>query len=235
MKGPKAAGLFVLLLFAAGCLGGEYRPTENNLPERDGKIIELPAPARDGLVSVEEALNQRESTREFRDRVLESDELAQILWAASGDVYDGTTGATRVAPSAGATHPMEVYLVAGRVEGVEKGVYDYRREDHTLQQIKKGDYREELAGMALGQQAIVEAPASIVLVAYYGRTTDRYGERGERYVHMEAGHMAQNVSLQVEALNLSTVIIGAFDDNEVASLLGEEGAPMLIMPLGRGK
>ncbi len=237
VKGVLLCIVFLLPGFISGCLA--FLEGENDIDGEpdlgEGKILELPEPARDSVKSLEEVINKRQSRREFRDRAVEYDELAQIMWAAAGDAVDASTGATRVAPSAGATHPMEIYLVAGRVEGAGKGVYHYRRDDHRLQRVKEGDYRESLAGAALGQEAVAQAPASVVVVGYYGRTTGRYGERGKRYVHMEAGHIAQNISLQVKSLGLSTVVIGAFDDGEVAEILGEEASPLVIMPVGRSK
>ncbi|MEO0050499.1 MAG: SagB/ThcOx family dehydrogenase, partial [candidate division WOR-3 bacterium] len=156
-------------------------------------------------------------------------EVGQLLWAAQGK-----TGKTygRTAPSAGATYPMEVFLVAGRVQGLDSGVYHYDVERHALQLVKTGDVRSELAGAALGQTCIKNAPASIVLTCEYKRTTTRYGERGIRYVHMEAGHIGQNVSLECVALDLGTVMVGAFNDSAVMRVLGVKYEPLYIMPVG---
>jgi len=86
----------------------------------------------------------------------------------------------------------------------------------------------------MGQQAINLAPVSIVIAADYERTRNRYKNRTERYVHMEAGHAAQNIYLQATALGLGTTAIGAFDDNGVKELLSLTGnlQPLYIMPVG---
>jgi SagB-type dehydrogenase family enzyme len=75
----------------------------------------------------------------------------------------------------------------------------------------------------------------VVFAAVYERTTGRYGQRGRRYVHMDAGHAGQNVCLQAEALHLGTVVVGAFDDRRVRAVLGlpEGQEPLSIMPIGR--
>jgi SagB-type dehydrogenase family enzyme len=88
---------------------------------------------------------------------------------------------------------------------------------------------------ALDQACVGAAAAHVVLAAVYERTTGRYGQRGRRYVHMDAGHAGQNVCLQAEALHLGTVVVGAFDDRRVRAVLGlpEGQEPLSIMPIGR--
>ncbi len=90
--------------------------------------------------------------------------------------------------------------------------------------------RAELADAALGQECVRDAAIDIVFTAVYERTTRKYGERGIRYAHMEAGHAAQNVYLQAVSLDLGTVVIGAFNDLEVAKIVNvsEQGNPLYI-------
>ncbi len=192
-------------------------------------IIRLPAPDTIGKVTVEQALLHRRSVRSYADRPLTLAEVGQVLWAAQGK-----TGKEygRTAPSAGATYPMEVFLVVGDVTGLAPGIYQYEVENHSLIPVARGDQRTKLAGAALGQTCIQRAPAVLVLCAEYKRTTGRYGERGERYVHIEAGHIGQNVHLQCETLGLGTVMIGAFVDSAVQRVLGVKLAPLYIMPFG---
>lgn len=198
-------------------------------------IIDLPAPKLKGSVSVEEALNRRYSVREFQDRPVELSKVSQLLWACGGKRLDGVTGATRTYPSAGACYPLEVYLVAGMVDGVEPGVYRYNHKKHRLELVLAGDVRLMLARSALGQKFIAEAPASIIITAVYKRTVRVYGERGYlRYVPMDAGHAAQNIYLESVALGLGTVAVGAFIDSKVSAVIGIERdeTPLYIFPFG---
>jgi SagB-type dehydrogenase family enzyme len=199
-------------------------------PVRADSVVKLPPPDTVGQVTVEQALWHRRSVRTFTDESLTVKQVGQLLWAAQGL---NTGSKRRTAPSAGATYPMEVYLVAGKVKGLKPGVYHYGFDGHYLTLMKAGDHRAELADAALRQGAISTAPAVLVLAADFSRTARRYGERAPRYVYMEAGHVGENVHLQCEALGLGTVMIGAFQDDRVKKLLGIEQEPLYIMPVGR--
>lgn len=123
--------------------------------------------------------------------------------------------------------------MVSNVENLPPGLYHYNGEEHTLELIRKGDLREELAEACLGQRCVATAPVNIVIVAHFERTTSRYGERGIRYVYMDTGHMGQNIYLQATALGLGTVAVGAFYDEKVKEVLGVEGHPVYVFPVGR--
>ncbi len=195
--------------------------------------IFLPEIRLQGEISVEEAIFRRRSVRSFRDEPLSLEELGQLLFAAQG-ITEKTYG-FRTAPSAGALYPLELYAVIGRVKGLSPGVYRYLPQDHSMVKVLEGDRRGELFQAALEQSSIQEAPVTLVFTAIYERTTQKYGERGIRYVHMEVGHAAQNVYLEAEALQLGTVAIGAFRDKSVANLLAlpANEVPLYLMPIGK--
>ena len=194
-------------------------------------IIKLPEPNYRGSMSVEEALLKRRSVRDFKDKPVTLSEISQLIWAAQGST---DRRGFRTAPSAGALYPLELYVLAGNVTDLPAGIYKYRCKSHELLSIAKGDRRIDLGNAALGQSSVRRAAAVMALSGVYERMTTKYGDRGIRYVHMEAGHAAQNVYLQAVSLGLSTVVIGAFRDEEVKSLLkmtiGEK--LVYIMPVG---
>jgi len=198
-----------------------------------GQEIRLPEPAKDGEMSVEKAISQRRSTRSFKDEPITLDHVSQILWAAQGITEEQRK--FRTAPSAGATYPLEVFLVSGMVEGLEPGVFRYMTLNHSLSNVLDGDKRQDLYAQALRQPAIISAPAVVVIAGVFKRTTGRYGSRGEQYVYMEVGHVGQNIHLQAESLGLGTVVIGAFDDSGVQRVLGlpRDMIPFYIMPMGK--
>lgn len=206
-------------------------------------VIKLPPPQLSGSVSVEETILRRRSVRRYRTDALALSQLSQILWSAQG-ITGGR--AFRAAPSAGATYPLEIFVFVAEqgviVNGAERnpdalkaGIYHYEAASHSLSMHKPGDLRPDLARAALDQGFITEAPVAIAICAIYRRTSSRYGERGARYVHMEVGHVGENIHLQAVALGLATVEVGAFSDEAVRGILGvkEQTEPLYIMPLGK--
>lgn len=191
----------------------------------------LPEPKYDSEISLEKSLHQRRSVRSYTGETLTLGEISQLLWAAQG-ITD--TGGRRTAPSAGALYPLEVYVVAGDVQDMPPGVYHYEPEEHRLIKTMHGDLRDGLCDAALRQESVTEGAAAFVFTGVYERTTGKYGDRGIRYVHMEAGHAAQNLCLQANALGLGAVTIGAFHDEQVIDLLNleEEERPLYIIPVG---
>lgn len=206
----------------------EQTPT----PPPDPIELKLPEPRHDSDVSLEKALLKRRSARDYTGESLTLNEVSQLLWAAQG-ITDPR--GLRTAPSAGATYPLETYLVVGDVGNVTPGVYRYDPSRHKLVMVLDGDLRADLAAAALGQSFVEEGAINIVFTAIYERTTRRYGDRGIRYVHMEAGHAAQNIYLQASALNLGTVVVGAFHDDRVREILSlpQQEQPLYIIPVGR--
>jgi SagB-type dehydrogenase family enzyme len=206
-------------------LGGEA------MPQTGTDAVSLPPPERTGGMSLDAALAARRSVREFKSTPLRLAEAAQLLWAAQGMTSrDGG----RTAPSAGALYPLEIHLVAGSVEELAPGVYRYDPKRHQLAPLVAGDRRQELADAALDQDWMAEAPAMIAIAAVYSRTSRKYGERAERYVHMEVGHVVQNIYLEATALGLGTCMVGAFEDDAVRKVLDvpDNEAPLGLMPVG---
>jgi len=220
IKPARAAGA-IMFVMVASVVGGT-----------SALALVLPEPRRDGAYPLERALSARRSVREFGDAPLRLEELAQLAWAAQGQV---TRGGLRTAPSAGALYPLELFVVAGNVQDLAAGVYRYQSSLHQLAPVAEGDRRGELVRAAWGQRWLGEAPAVLVIAGVERRTTAKYGARGVRYVHLEAGHAAQNVLLQAVALGLGATVVGAFGDAEVkaAVALRADEQPLYLIPVGR--
>jgi len=196
--------------------------------------IKLPAPVIKGKLSLEQAISKRRSVRRFKNEPLTLSQLSQLLWSAQGTTG---TGGERAVPSAGATYPLEVFIIVGEqgINELNPGLYHYDSGNHSLNLHQTGDLRQKMAEAALGQTAISRCPVDMVVCAVHPRTAYRYGKRGERYVHMEVGHVGQNVALQAVALDLGTVMVGAFEDEEVIKALKLEAQmkPLYIIPIGK--
>jgi len=197
--------------------------------------IYLLSPSQKGGMSLVEAIAKRRSVRDFASQPISQTQLSQILWSAQG--ITDTWERYRTVPSAGATYPLEIFVVCGRscVEGIDEGIYHYDIAGHSLSLHYKGDVKLELARAAPDQECIYQAPVNIVICALYERTAIRYGARTERYVHIEVGHAGQNIYLQATALGLATVAIGAFQDEQVREVLrlDKQCKPIYIMPVGK--
>ncbi len=200
-----------------------------NLIQRER--ISLPAPRYEGRASLERSLFNRRSVREFKNSSLSLPELSQLLWAAQGITH---RSGFRTTPSAGALYPLDLYILAGNVSDLQSGLYKYVPRQHALVKKSSEDKLVRLRLAAFDQHSVSDAGIVIVFCAEYQRTTWKYGQRGIRYVHLEAGHAAQNVYLQATSLQLGTVVLGAFDDTKVSAVLElKEEEPLYLMPVGK--
>ncbi|UCG82432.1 MAG: SagB/ThcOx family dehydrogenase [Dehalococcoidia bacterium] len=185
-------------------------------------------------VALEKAIASRRSERRFSGKKMSVVELSHILYYTCGitDRRDGL----RAAPSAGATYPIEVYPVISNVEDLTIGVYHYAVADHQLEVVKEGDFRRDMVRAAVGQSFLREANAVLVLSAIFYRTQRRYGERGNRYILIEAGHIAQNACLIACSMGLGSCVVGAFDDTAFNRLVGADGkneSVLYLVAVGR--
>lgn len=228
LKWTRRAILKILGLMGATSLAiGTYKYMKG-----DPKVL-LPKPSKDGEISVEMAIASRRSIRRFDSESIGLRQLSQLLWAAQG-ITDPR--GFRAAPSAGALYPLEIFIVIGEVEGLSEGIYHYDAEGCALELRREGDLRPEIGSAStLNQVWIKDAPIILVVCAIYERTTSKYGARGERYVHMEAGHVGENVYLQAGSLGLACTVVGAFLDDEVRRIIdvSEETTPLYLIPIGK--
>jgi SagB-type dehydrogenase family enzyme len=189
--------------------------------------IALPPPRSTGSKSLEETLAHRRSARSFSGQPIPVEVVGQLLWAGQGVTDDG---GRRTAPSAGALFGLETYVACAEY------LAHYRVGPHALGVLRREDVRGALARAAWGQSFLRRAPLVIVLTGVPGRIAGKYGEeRGARYLAMEAGHAAQNILLQAEALGHAGVPVGAFEDAAVDAVLGLDPGEhtLYLLPIGR--
>ncbi len=227
--------IFIITIIAIFMTQKEIPEINNNAAEESNKdsYIDLPQVNLRGEISLEQAISERRSVRQYKDEPLSLEQVAQILWAAQG-ITDEIRG-FRASPSAGALYPLSIYIATGKVDNLEANVYKYLPEEHKLLLVKEGDMREELYKNALYQDSLKQAGLIIIIAADYSITAAKYGERSQRYVHMEVGHAGQNIYLQATAMGLGTVAIGAFDDKAIKKISGlpDTEIPLYLMPLGK--
>lgn len=170
----------------------------------------------------------RESMREFGSGMLSLQGLATMLHTAYGVTHsstlpDGRAGQPlRAVPSGGALYPLELYVLAQRIDGIDAGVYHYDPWRHVLEQLP------QRAAYAPGELTafpeLLEPAAALILVtAVFWRTRFKYALRGYRFALLEAGHVGQNILLAATALQLASVSVGGVYDRRVEELLDVDG------------
>ena len=183
----------------------------------------LDAPQEEGGMPLWETIYRRRSIRNFQAKSLKKSVLSQLLWATQGITMESIGYEFRAAPSAGALYPIETYLVIHDIEGLDPGIYHYSVQNHELEQLKKGDYREPVARTALDQDMAYSASVVFIWTAVFQRSKWKYDQRAYRYIYLDAGHIAQNLALAAVSLKLGSCQIGALYDQEVNALIGVDG------------
>lgn len=237
--------LLTFLLLFSTCFA-QKQEVGQSMQIQKNDFIKLPDPVHDGKLSLEKALSERRSIREYSEGSLSLAEISQLLWAAQGITQKTEKTSSiqrdeywrsrlRTAPSAGALYPIELYIAVGKVEGLSQGLYKYSPQQHAIIKITEGDKRNDISNAALKQSSIRNAAANIILFGNYNKTASKYGKRAKRYVQIEVGAVSQNIYLQASTLGLGTVFIGAFADDSLKSTLNapEDEYPLGIMPIGR--
>lgn len=224
--------------------GLDQPPLERELPTAHGPSIELPPVATLdsalGSAALRDAVESRRSVRDFTPAAISLEELSLLLWGTQGVRQRlGDKAAFRTVPSAGARHAFETAVFVSRVTGLQAGAYQYLALSHTLRRVAVEDEPDAYAALTaacLGQACVANSAATFLWIADVGRMTWRYGQRGYRYLLLDAGHIAQNLYLLATSLGLGACAIGAFDDEQLAALLAldlEQLPPIYLTTLGR--
>jgi SagB-type dehydrogenase family enzyme len=185
--------------------------------------VALPAPGMAPAIPFWEVLEKRRSLRDYSEKPISMQELGDLLWATQGVTASAPSPWFRTAPSAGALHPIDTYLVVNRVTGLDPGVYRLRMGDFSLDLKRKGDFSSQISQGALDQAIAREAAVVFVWVAVIERSRQKYRQRAYRYIYLDCGHIAQNLYLAATALNLGCCAMAAFYDDEVNALIGADG------------
>jgi len=190
----------------------------------EAQKIELPSFDPNQPMSLDRTLKQRKSVRDFQQQPISKEQLSYLLWASMGIQRVENGYEFRTVPSAGALYPIETYIVVNGVRKLEAGVYHYSIKAHQLEQLKQGEFRQEITAAALGQGMCQTSAVVFVWSAVFERCKWKYGQRAYRYIYLDAGHIAENLALAAVSLNLGSCEIGALYDNQVNAILGIDGS-----------
>jgi SagB-type dehydrogenase family enzyme len=176
---------------------------------------------------LDETIVERRSTREMANRRLSLEQVATLLHYSYGmlrdNTFTSTPARTRAVPSGGALYPLEIYLHAAQVDGLERGLFHYSPKEHRLHVLEAEDLRARVAASTLYPQYVERAALVVFITAMFERTTWKYGERGYRYALIEAGHVAQNLALVAAAMRLAAFSLGGYYDRDIDDLIGIDG------------
>jgi len=206
-----------------------YRPSyRSKPPERvpgypPSRTFSFPPPILDDGPGLWKTLKERRSIRDYSPAPLSLKDLSNLLWATQGITEKAFAPWYRTAPSAGALHPIDTYLVVNRVEGMEPGVYFFEVVEFALTLRRAGDFSGSIAQAALNQEIAQSAAVVFVWVAVIPRSRQKYRQRAYRYIYLDCGHIAQNLYLAATALGLGCCGIAAIFDDEVNDLVGVDG------------
>ncbi len=178
--------------------------------------------------SLEDAIQRRRSLREYTKEPLALEQVSQLLHLSYGVTgsWEFSEGIQRVraAPSAGGLYPLEIYLIAQNVDGLQPGVYHYNVPDHALERLPgPQDLTAAMAEVSHYEETLAGAAALFVITGVFDRSTFKYGDRGYRFVWLDAGHMAQNMLLSATAMRLGAAPLGGFRDDPLSRLVGADG------------
>lgn len=196
-------------------------------------IITLPSPKNSeyGKKFFIDLVNERRSLRKYSDTSLSLEELSYLLWCTQGVKKTKAGIATlRTVPSAGARHAFETYLLINKVDGLDQGIYRYIALEHKLVFIDPDKkIAEKVVAGCLGQGFTALGAVTLLWVADAYRMKWRYGERSYRYLHLDAGHVCQNLYLAAESIGCGACAIAAFDDDHINETLGLDGDNQFVI------
>jgi SagB-type dehydrogenase family enzyme len=209
-------------------------------PYTDRAKVPLPADLPPSDRSLDEVMRGRESARDFTAEAIGLRQLAKVLSFGYGVTRSNEDNnyprPFRAVPSGGALYPLELYVHAPRVDGLAPGLYHYDPEDETLDVLQIGDESEQVASFMVQVDLCRRAAATLLISAVFVRSIFKYGDRGYRFVLLEAGHLAQNMLLTAAAMGVAGVSIGGYVDRRADRYLEVDGlneSVVYVLHLGR--
>lgn len=189
-------------------------------------VVELPTPPLVLDQPLHKVILSRISFRNFTPRLLSQQELAALLYHAYGVTRlstDLSSRSLRAIPSGGGLYPLEIFFHTTCVHELRSGLYHYNPAKNNLRLLREGDKTSKISESLLQPDLVLGASLVMFVTALFERSIFKYGDRGYRYILLEAGHLAQNVNLVVTALGLGCVNIGGFFDHEIDDFLDLDG------------
>jgi SagB-type dehydrogenase family enzyme len=210
-----------------GAVVARMQASADSLTFKGYPLTELP-PSKQLIIPLSQAIVQRESARSFIPDRLSAEEIATILWSSHGVSRENANTdfprPFRVAPSGGALYPIEVFMYCSIDQELQSGLYHYGASSRELRFLNASQHLGSALIDAFVQKDLAKSASAIfIMTAFFDRSTFKYGERGYRFVMIEAGHIAQNIALVATGLGISCVSVGGYFDRTMDRLLDLDG------------
>jgi SagB-type dehydrogenase family enzyme len=173
--------------------------------------------------SFRSVLEKRKTLRDLVRGRMPRQAFNDLIWAAYGVTHTDKSLKMRTAPSAGATYPIEITCAIEEVDGLENGIYHYDTRLEEIWQAMPGRHFGRIQAAALDQEFIIQSNLIIFMVYNPAPIVPEYGEDSFKYAAFECGHIAQNVTLMATSLGMGSVPVGAFDQRQIAEIIGVTG------------
>ncbi len=227
---PERAGVIERYHEATKLVEGAPHPPSRPPAEPPSRIsrpgVDLARSPQPLTGSVEQAIRQRRSAREFRPEPIELADLGFVL-----EIAQGHAGLQRA-------EGVDLYLAAHRVRDFDPGLYRYEPQAHRLALVRAGDLRRPMVRACLGQRKAGSAGTGLLMVGRLAESAARSGDRGYRDLLIESGGIGQRIYLAAEAAGLAARNLAAFIDDDLNRLMGWDGrreAVLHLTMLGHGE
>ena len=204
----------------------KFRNIKNYKVYKTNKKIKLKSKINEKKDSFFDTLFSRMSIRKFINESMSFDKFSYIISSSYGvngkylEVGKNERLLLRTVPSAGGLYPIEMYVAIFNIEGLEPGIYHYNPIENNLELIKSGNFSNEIIKLYQGLEDLKDSSAVILLTAVYNRTVMKYGERGWRFIFLDAGHLMQNIYLTSTNLKVGVYALGGGYDSAINRFLG---------------
>ncbi len=192
--------------------------------------IALPLDVELEEATIGDVIRARRTVRNFTGEPITIEQLSALLTYSYGITGQFTYNMQRpeiqylrAAPSGGGLYPIEIYPVVLWVNGVAPGIYHYNVKAHALVELQSGNFHDTIPPLLSGQSFTKQCAVIFLLTAMFKRTTRKYGQRGYRFVLLDAGHIGQNFYLAATALSLGCLAIGGAYDRQIEEILHLDG------------
>ena len=193
-------------------------------------------------MSFGEVLVRRRTTRKFNQVEIKFKEFSELLLHTCGKVAEIDSKGVglqllKTSPSGGARHPVEAYVVAFNVEGIDSGIYHYNCKNHSLEHLDSDPDASLIWEYVHRQGDLVNASMAVFFTARWARHMWKYRyARSYRMVMFDVGHLVQTFILTATALGLRTFLTPAVSDHSIQKLLhiddDLEESPLYCVAIG---